>query len=1161
MKSYVLFTIAILVICSIGYCTDKSDYPMLAMQFNSSITPTLNNGIVITGISAIDSLNCTYHANKFEFQDILSSQFIRNILLLSFDKTNMSNIEAILPVYLTAGAPYCNYIEIIKEPEMLELPKEYLYAATMYHPNDILGEIQQAQSNNYWRFYSIFGTNNSLQNQAYYDEISLFVPGMSYQDIGIQNHPLFPWRFQIHGHLGLWHLLPEYNDLVKAWNYTKGEGVTVVNCENYYFGRHPDLINQWNSSFHTYIPGLPEVAFPSNTSVYSAYYHATNMAGILVAEDETTQENNLTVKSSIGVAPNAKLIGSSNYLDINNFITSHPTESVRVLSISSALGNMETTRRWFNRFTNELNMIVVGGRAYTGYYSTGPNDIYTVLPQLAQEIDGVISVGDYNPDYQAHTWYHVDETLNSNPNYYKVDINAPGWNVWTTSYTTDMSGTELEPMLTTSECTSTAVPQVAGVCVLLASLYPWMTPSEIERQIKLGGHHLDDMILTNSTSGISALAGVPNDFWGAGCLDGYGSLFLHGDFERDFTFENQPNNTALIGKDFLLSNSTIHVVNGILRVQKNAQIQLCNSQLILGDNVTVIMEQGSEINLDPTSMITVGNNVTFKSEDGENANGLFLYGNNGLTASFANSIFTNCALHTYNTTLSVEHCIFNHTILKHTSKSITVNNSIFDFSNISVMETDFSVSHYAHFSDNHITDSPLAAISITGYSSVKIRNNQILRNQGGIDLYNCLGGFIDCNDISFNNRGVYIYASNSDITGTNYITYNTDIPNRDSGFGISAQRYSNWTLTGFEEAGQTSFQTIINNQREQILFQGNSAPIHMSNNMVYSSHHNYPYIREWDDYNGISPIDIRYNYWSHDFVPERDISPLRLFRYLPTWDPGIHEDLLEDAALAIYDQAIVAETNMDYIVAEQLLKQIIAEYPETQACSDAAKELLHLVETYNQNFQALEIYYKTYPSLRDNPTICKLADYLANFCSIKMGEYEEAISFFEDIITNSSDLPDSIFAVIDAGYTYLLLSENSDKAQFTGKIAWLKPKSVDSYLESRDRLLNLISNVKEEDAVLEVPIKFGLDQNFPNPFNPSTTISYTIPEEAKVTINVYNIKGQLVRKLFANNQVKGEHKLIWNGKNDNGKQASSGLYLIKIDYQGKSITRKALMLK
>ncbi len=84
---------------------------------------------------------------------------------------------------------------------------------------------------------------------------------------------------------------------------------------------------------------------------------------------------------------------------------------------------------------------------------------------------------------------------------------------------------------------------------------------------------------------------------------------------------------------------------------------------------------------------------------------------------------------------------------------------------------------------------------------------------------------------------------------------------------------------------------------------------------------------------------------------------------------------------------------------------------------------------------------------------------------------------------------------------------------------------------------------------------------YPNPFNPETTISYSVPKDAKVLLSIYNTKGQLVRTLVNGTVLSGTHRVVWNGADDNGNKVSSGIYFSRIQTEGKSITAKMLMLK
>ncbi len=87
-------------------------------------------------------------------------------------------------------------------------------------------------------------------------------------------------------------------------------------------------------------------------------------------------------------------------------------------------------------------------------------------------------------------------------------------------------------------------------------------------------------------------------------------------------------------------------------------------------------------------------------------------------------------------------------------------------------------------------------------------------------------------------------------------------------------------------------------------------------------------------------------------------------------------------------------------------------------------------------------------------------------------------------------------------------------------------------------------------------------RNFPNPFNPSTTISFSIPEESKAELTVYNIKGQKVKTFTDEQYSKGNHSVVWNGDDEYGKPVSSGVYFYKLNVNNKTeAVRKCLLLK
>ena len=95
----------------------------------------------------------------------------------------------------------------------------------------------------------------------------------------------------------------------------------------------------------------------------------------------------------------------------------------------------------------------------------------------------------------------------------------------------------------------------------------------------------------------------------------------------------------------------------------------------------------------------------------------------------------------------------------------------------------------------------------------------------------------------------------------------------------------------------------------------------------------------------------------------------------------------------------------------------------------------------------------------------------------------------------------------------------------------------------------------------DVPTSFALEQNFPNPFNPTTVIRYAIPQPAKVTLSIYTILGQRIIQLENGVKESGIHAVTWNGKDDHGSTVASGLYFYQITAGNFTASRKMLLIK
>jgi len=96
---------------------------------------------------------------------------------------------------------------------------------------------------------------------------------------------------------------------------------------------------------------------------------------------------------------------------------------------------------------------------------------------------------------------------------------------------------------------------------------------------------------------------------------------------------------------------------------------------------------------------------------------------------------------------------------------------------------------------------------------------------------------------------------------------------------------------------------------------------------------------------------------------------------------------------------------------------------------------------------------------------------------------------------------------------------------------------------------------------LPAPEEYSLSDTYPNPFNPTTTLSFSVPTEGVVSLNIYDMRGRLVSTLVDGNLEQGYHSITWNGMDSNGHAVSSGMYIYSLNGEGVSITKKMVLMK
>jgi hypothetical protein len=172
---------------------------------------------------------------------------------------------------------------------------------------------------------------------------------------------------------------------------------------------------------------------------------------------------------------------------------------------------------------------------------------------------------------------------------------------------------------------------------------------------------------------------------------------------------------------------------------------------------------------------------------------------------------------------------------------------------------------------------------------------------------------------------------------------------------------------------------------------------------------------------------------------------------------------------------------------------------------------------------------------------------------------------------NNCIISNNLLIISDTNWNELFFYDISNPAspEFVCRYSWnltIDDMVIeDGYLYTANEnyglnILDLNQVMEAEDSIQLHSITFNL-KNYPNPFNPETTISFELSKPGDVVLNIYNLKGELVKRLINNQMSNGKHSIVWDGKDNNGTICSSGVYFYKIESNGRVEVKKMLLLK
>ena len=265
-------------------------------------------------------------------------------------------------------------------------------------------------------------------------------------------------------------------------------------------------------------------------------------------------------------------------------------------------------------------------------------------------------------------------------------------------------------------------------------------------------------------------------------------------------------------------------------------------------------------------------------------------------------------------------------------------------------------------------------------------------------------------------------------------------------------------------------------------------------------------------------------------------------------------------AKELLDSASLDFANQNYSSAQQTLYQLLADYLDSPEAISAVYYLYHIENLANEDFAGLR-YYLTDLSVSEDSHLYGTIKKISAKTLMKEKDYLLAIEELENIIV-SSELPDEVIsAMIDQGYCYLELADEGERGLPVN--CTVKTSTLDEYQAKVRELETQFSFYPEEQEEEVAPIAGSILSlvNYPNPFNPTTTISFDLAAESNVSIAVYNVKGQKVKQLMNEQLSVGQHSIEWNGKDSNNKAIASGIYFYKLTSDNDTVMRKMLLLK
>lgn len=418
-------------------------------------------------------------------------------------------------------------------------------------------------------------------------------------------------------------------------------------------------------------------------------------------------------------------------------------------------------------------------------------------------------------------------------------------------------------------------------------------------------------------------------------------------------------------------------------------------------------------------------------------------------------------------------------------------------------------------------------------------------------------GYIECNEIYENGIGILMYNSNTNLANNDIHT------NRRAGLHLlrgsePLVKYCNISFTEYDQLA-----------RPEIRLESDSYPIlDEAHNDINADGIGHSLYYTPGGFAGcIKPLKATYNFWG-----STDYSTIREWIYPEEWEVTFAPFCVEPNTSfthefdTMFKQALAAEESGDIAYARQLYTLIVATQPDSLHALQSLGRLNSIYAGSPDLISELRGIYDSYMIACSDSVLVKSAEIKLIMLDRFDGLYQQALQGYNNQLQQAWTDLDSLLCLLDIAYTMQdMYYDDLTKGSHTG-ISYhsngLYIASLKDAQSSIEQLWGELMTRSDEVEIEYAPVPVKLDvMNYPNPFNPSTTIAFSHPNEGIVRVSIFNLRGQRVSELINSEMPRGFHKVVWDGKDSGNRSVSSGVYFVRIETGKTTAVRKIMLMK